>query len=77
MYLSLIDMNPSDPDTIMTSPKQAQEITSRCGQEFVVFTGDLQLYKVAVNILCAYSDHFGNVIMCVWYSFVHVVRSED
>ena len=47
----------------MTSLKQAQEITSRCGQEFVVFTGDLQLYKVAVNILWAYPDQFGNVIM--------------
>ena len=63
MYLPLIDMTPSDPDTIMTSLKQAQEITSRCGQEFVVFTGDLQLYKVAVNILWAYPDQFGNVIM--------------
>ena len=63
MYLPLIDMTPSDPDTILTSLRQAQEITTTCGQEFVVFTGDLQLYKVAVNILWAYPDQFGNVIM--------------
>ena len=63
MYLPLIDMTPSDPDTIMTALKQAQEITNKCGQEFVVFTGDLQLYRVAVNILWAYPDQFGNIIL--------------
>ena len=38
-------------------------MTSRCGQEFVVFTGDLQLYKVVMNILWAYPDQFWNFIM--------------
>ena len=51
MYLPLMDMPPSDPDTILTALRQAENITAGCGQDFVVFTGDLQLYRVAVNIL--------------------------
>ena len=43
MYMSLIDMTPSDPDTIMTALRQAQKIRSDCGQDYVVFSGDLQL----------------------------------
>ena len=61
IYMPLIDMTPSDPDTIMTALHQAQQITSDRGQDYVLFTADLQLYRVAVNILWACPDQFDNV----------------
>ncbi len=63
VYLPLIDMTPSDPDTIMTALSRAQELTLKTGQEFVVFTCDLQLYRVALNVIWTYPDRFANVIM--------------
>ena len=63
MYMPLIDMTPSDPDTIMTALRQAQQITSNRGQDYIVFTADLQLYRVAVNILWAYPEQFDNVVL--------------
>ena len=62
-YLPLIDMTPSDPDTIMTAMCKAQAISGKYGQEFTVFTGDLQLNRVAVNIIWAYPEQFDNVIL--------------
>ena len=56
-------MMPSDPDTIMTALRQAQQITSDRGQDYIVFTADLQLYRVAVNILWAYPEQFDNVVL--------------
>ncbi len=61
VYLPLIDMTPSDPD-IMTALSRAQELTLKTGQEFVVFTCDLQLYRVALNVIWTYPDRFANVI---------------
>ena len=62
-YIPLIDMTPHDPDTMMTSLTQAQEITTSMGQNYVVYTCDLQLYKVAQSILWAYPDRFKNVVL--------------
>ena len=61
MYMPLIDMTPSDPNTIMLALHQAQQITSDRGQDYVVFTADLQLYRVAENILWAYPEQFDDV----------------
>ena len=49
-------MTPSNPDTIMTALHQAQQITPDRDQDYVVFTADLQLYRVAVNIMWAYPE---------------------
>ena len=62
MYMPLIDMTPSDPNTITTALRQAQQITSDRGQDYVMLTADLQLYRVAVNILWAYPEQFDNVV---------------
>ena len=61
--MPLIDMTPSDPVAIMTALHQAQQITSDRGQDYVVLTADLQLYRVAVNILWAYPEQFDNVVL--------------
>ena len=63
MYMQLIDMTPSDPDTIMTALHQAQQITYDRGQDYVVCTADIQLYRVAVNILWAYPEQFDKVVL--------------
>ena len=62
-YTPLIDMSPSDPDTMMSALVQAQNISSGTGQDFVIFTCDLQLYKVAQKILWAYPKKIENVIL--------------
>ena len=62
-YLPLIDMIPSDPDTMMTAMVQAQKLTENTGQKYVVFTCDLQLYRVALQILWVYPKKFQNVIL--------------
>ncbi len=63
VYLPLIDMAPSDPDTMMTALSQAQQLTSDTGQTFTVFTCDLQLYRVSLHVMWTYPDHFKNVIL--------------
>ena len=63
VYLPLIDMTPSDPDTMMTAIRQSQIQAQQCGQEYSVFTCDLQLYRESVNIIWAYPEQFGNVIL--------------
>ena len=62
-YLHLIDMTSSDPDSIMTAMYKAKSLTIKCGQDFTVFTGDLQLYRVAVNISWAFPDQFYDVVL--------------
>ena len=56
-------MTPSDPDKILTALHQAQQTTSDRGQDYAVLTADLQLYRVAVNILRAYPEQFDNVVL--------------
>ena len=63
VYLPLIDMTPSDPDTMMTSMIQAQKLSENTGQKYVVFTCDLQLYKVALHIIWAHPERFRNIIL--------------
>lgn len=63
VYLPLIDMIPSHPDTIFTALNRCQELVHQTGQKYVVCTFDLQLYRVAVHIKWALPEHFQNVIL--------------
>ena len=49
-YLPLIDMKPSDPDTMLTAMMRVKELTAQTGQAFSVLTCDQQLYRVAMQI---------------------------
>ena len=51
VYLPLIDKAPSDPATIMSARLKARAVTETTGQEYVVFTADQQLYRVAVHVM--------------------------
>lgn len=62
VYLPLLDMVPSDPDTIYTAMVEAERLTKQTGQMFTIFTTDQQLYKVVTNVLWAHSDHFTNFV---------------
>ena len=63
VYTPLIDMKPSDPDTMLTAMIEADRLVKSTGQNIVVFTCDQQLYKVAVNITWAYPDRFHNFVL--------------
>lgn len=63
VYLPLIDMPPSNPDTMMTALQEAKRLTNERGQKSAVFTCDQQLYKVAVEVTWAYSNEFSDVIV--------------
>ena len=62
IYTPLIDMNPADPDTMMTAMVEAQKLTKQCGQQVTVFTNDQQLYKVAVNVMWVYPENFSLLV---------------
>ena len=40
MYTPLIDVVPSDPDTMMTAMCEAQRLTVKCGQTYTIFTAE-------------------------------------
>lgn len=73
VYLPLIDMIPSHPDTMMTSMAFAQVYTHNIGQQFVIFTCDLQLYRVALEVQWTYPERFSNVIL--WLGGMHSLMS--
>ncbi|XP_038064765.1 D(1A) dopamine receptor-like [Patiria miniata] len=62
IYTPLIDMDPADPDTMLTAMEEGQRLTQECGQTVTVFTTDQQLYKLAVNVMWAYPERFSQFI---------------
>ena len=80
IYLPLIDMTPSDPDTMMTALHEAMKLTKARGQERLVFTSDQQLYRVALEVSWVYQKRFSDVVirlggMHMLMSFVGAVGS--
>ena len=51
VYMPLIDKAPADPATIMSAMLKARAVTENTGQEYVVFTADQQLFRVAVHVM--------------------------
>ena len=62
IYTPLIDMIPSDPDTVMSTMLEAQRLTNKCGQTITIFTNDQQLYRADVNVTWVYPDLFTNFV---------------
>ena len=44
-YRPLIDMKPAEPDTMLTGMCAAMEVTEQSGQEEMVITWNMQLFK--------------------------------
>ena len=59
MYTLLIDMTPSDPTTMKSAMLEAKRLTKKAGPATTLFTADLQLYRVGLNVLWAYQELFG------------------
>ena len=49
-YIPLIDIIPSDSDTIMTALSNSYILTTEYVQNITVFTSDLQLYRIGVSV---------------------------
>ena len=60
MYRPLIDSKPSDPTTIKTAMEEAKRLTKLTGQATTLFTTDLQLYRIALNVQWVYPSLFGD-----------------
>jgi len=60
VYLPMINQPPADPSTMMAAMLKAKAVTQHIGQEFVVFTADQQLYRVAVHIMWENQGLFNN-----------------
>ncbi len=59
MYTPLIDMTPSDPTTMKTTILEARRLTEKAGQVATIFTADLQLFCVGLNVKWADPELFG------------------
>ena len=62
VYTPLIDMSPSDPDTIMTAMVEAMRLTEETGQIYTILTADQALYRIIVDITWVYPDMFSTLI---------------
>ena len=62
VYCPLIDMIPSDTDTMLTAMVEAEKRTQATGQTFTILTTDQQFYRVVVTIMWVYSDRFKHFI---------------
>ena len=62
-FVPLLDMVPSEPDTMLTAITEAMRISRVSGQEWTIFTNDQQLYRVAVHLSWANTDLFKHVIL--------------
>ena len=49
-YLPMINQKASDPSTVLSAMLRAEKLADAQGQDYVVFTGDLQIYRVATQI---------------------------
>ena len=63
IYLPLIDVKPSDPDTMLTAMVRVQELTSQTGQTFSRLTCDQQLYRVAVHVSWDQPERFKDMYL--------------
>ena len=63
VYLPLIYKAPADPATIMFDMLNARAVTETTCQEYVVFTADQQLYRVAVHVMWENQVLFGNIYL--------------
>ena len=70
IYQPLIDMKPTEPDTIITAMLEAQRLSEQAGQSFTVLTCDQQLYKIALQVKWNEPIRFSNMTIrlgvCTW-----------
>ena len=65
VYRPLLDKNPADPSTVMTTMLDAKRLVNETGQQHVVITADQQIYRVLVDITWAYAP-FDELCWVCW-----------
>ena len=73
VYLPLIDMVPSNQDTIKTTLHEAKRVANERGQKNTILSSDQQLYNVAVYFQWAYTVEFSDVILRL--GWMHMLMS--
>ena len=63
VYLPLIDSPPSNPSTMRVCMLRAKKVSEATGQEYVIFTADQQLYRVALHIQWTDQITFKNIYL--------------
>lgn len=63
MYRPLIDKNPSDPSTVLTTLLDSKRIVNDAGQDEVVVTADQQIYRVMVDLSWACGSQLDNFVL--------------
>ena len=59
-------MTPSDPTAMKSAMLEAKRLTKKAGQATTLFTADLQLYRVGLNVQWAFPELFGeDFILCL------------
>ena len=66
VYMHLINMSPAYPSTMMTAFVEANRLTSEAGKEFTIFICHQQLYRVSLQVICAYPQQFSSWISWCW-----------
>ena len=75
--IPLIYMTDSDLNTILIAWSKAKVLTTEYNQTFTVFTSDLHVYRVAVNIVLAHPEQIYDVILRLGriHILMNVIRS--
>jgi len=63
VHQPVINMKPSDLDTMMTAMIRAQQLAFNTGQNFLVLPCDQQLYRVALDDAWTYPDRIPGVVL--------------
>ena len=79
IYLLLVDMNPAEPDTMLTTIVEFQRLTNLTGQVYKIFTNDQRLYRIVVNVTWTYPAQFHNFILSLggMHTLVIIAGAEE
>ena len=62
VYLPLINMNPADPTTVLTSITRGFEVTRASTQDILILTCDQAIYKIVIDITFHQPDLLTNIV---------------
>ena len=62
-YQAMINAKPSDPSTAYTSMLTGKKLAESHGQKYAVKTGDLQIYRVCVQITWDNPETFSSLFL--------------
>ena len=73
LYLPLIDKAPAEHSTMMTTMVKSQKIAEKVGQQYVVFTADQKMYRVALHVNWENQTQLSNTHML--FGGIHILMT--